>query len=107
MSQLTIFDELDSGVAVVEEHQRIKTMEFREAFNKYDVVDAVHDPVNGSYVIMAERNSVVNTGYKEMGYAYPSPWTSWTRDEHVSELREKTGIRTYYDMKRADGTVRG
>lgn len=105
--QLSIFDELNSGVTTVEEHQRFRSMEFKEAFEKYDLVDAVHDPVNGSYVIMAEKSSSVTTGYKEMGYAYPSPWTSWTRDEKVSELRDQVGIRTYYDMKRSDGTVRG
>jgi hypothetical protein len=44
---------------------------------------------------------------RELAYASPSPWTSWLRQEHVPELRDRMGLRTYYRMKRADGTVRG
>ena len=63
---MTIFDELNSGVNVVEEHQQIKSIAFKEALERYDLVEAVHDPVNGSYVVMAEKSSVASTGYKEM-----------------------------------------
>lgn len=82
---------------------------FAEMVAKYDVVGAQHDPAHGSYVILADRSARMQPGAigREVGYASPSPWTSWTREERVPELMDKRGLRTYYDMKRADGTVRG
>src|SRR5258705_13774922 len=76
--------------------------------SKYDIVGASHDPAHGSYVLLADRNPGMAPGMavSEMGYSSPSPWTSWTRAERVPELMDKRGLRTYYDMKRADGTVR-
>jgi hypothetical protein len=58
---------------------------------------------------MAERDPKLNLGVatRELGYASPSPFTAWTREERVGELRDKLGTRKYYDMKRADGTIRG
>lgn len=102
----------DEAVAEVEDHARIKQIELEEAFARYDVVEAVHDPSRGSYVIMAEPEvsrgrRFEGVSFAEMGYTSPSPWTSWTREEKLPELRDKLGIRKYYDMKRADGTVRG
>lgn len=81
----------------------------RDAFDKYDMVETVYDPVHGSYIVMAERDPKMSTStaFKEMGYSSLSPFTAWTREERVGELRDKLGIRKYYDMKRADGTVRG
>lgn len=94
----------------LEEHINSKPpITLTEALQKYAVVDAVNDPVNGSYIIMADRNPAMSgdIAIAELGYASPSPWTSWTRAERVPELMDKIGLRTYYDMKRADGTVRG
>src|SRR5258706_2061758 len=87
----------------------VRTVTLNEALDSYDLVKAVHDPIGGSYVVMAERNPKLpmDTAFREMGYSSPSPFTAWTRDERIAELRDKTGIRTYYDMKRADGTIRG
>jgi hypothetical protein len=109
---LSIIAELEQNAEtreIANTAQLTKQITLNEALNSYDLVKAVHDPVNGSYVVMAERNPKldINTAFKEMGYVSPSPFTSWTRDERVPELRDQTGIRTYYNMKRADGIIRG
>lgn len=100
---------MDAAVSIVEERSKFQQMSFQEAMSSYDIVGARHDPVAGSYVILADRDPGMNktTAFREMGYSSPSPWTAWTREERVSKLRDRQGIRTYYDMKRADGTVRG
>jgi hypothetical protein len=99
----------DEVIESLEAHIAEKTISFREAMERYDLIGANYDPVHGSYVIMAERDPKMSatTAFQEMGYASPSPFTAWTREERLPELREKLGIRKYYDMKRADGTVRG
>ena len=99
----------DEVIAELEAHVAEKSLTFAEAMERYELVGANYDPVHGSYIIMAERDPKMSTStaFQEMGYASPSPFTSWTRDERVPELRDKLGIRKYYDMKRADGTVRG
>lgn len=99
----------DEAVRHVEEYSAFQQMTFQEAINSHDVVGARHDPINGSYLVLAERDPRMQKGVaiREMGYSSPSPWTAWTREERVTQLRDKQGIRTYYDMKRADGTVRG
>lgn len=82
---------------------------FAEAMEKYAPVHVNYDPVHGSYIVMAERDPQIDAdlALRELGYSSPSPWTAWTREERVPELRDKKGLRTYYDMKRADGTIRG
>ena len=106
MSQTTV----EEVIADLEEHvaQKVEVMKLAEAVEKYDLLSAVYDPVNGSYMVMAERDPkmTTSTAFREMGYSSPSPFTAWTREERVSELRDKLGIRKYYDMKRADGIVR-
>lgn len=99
----------DEAVNIVEERSAFQQMTFQEAISHYDIVGAQHDPSAGSYVVLADRNTKMpsNMAVREMGYSSPSPWTAWTRVENVDKLRDKQGIRTYYDMKRADGTVRG
>lgn len=96
-------------VAALEDYIAERQISFDEAMAKYDVISASHDPVHGSYVIMADKSANIAPGLavQEMGYSSPSPWTSWTREERVPELRDRQGLRTYYDMKRADGTIRG
>ena len=92
------------------DHAEQRKMDLAEALQKYDIVSAEHDPHLGSYIILADRStSDLTPGFAtaELGYASPSPWTSWTRAERVPELMGRQGLRTYYDMKRADGTVRG
>lgn len=104
----------DEMVALLERRTEMKSgqmerLPLSEAMNSYDLVSAHYDPVHGSYIVMADRDPrlTTTTAFQEMGYSSPSPFTSWTRDERVPELRDKQGIRTYYDMKRADGTIRG
>lgn len=114
MSEARIDEHEDTGSVALEAHIEQRQMAFREALEKYDIVSAVHDPHQGSYVILADR--VVNRlgsgagtshGFAEMGYTSPSPYTSWTREEWNPKLRDKQGLREYYKMKRQDGTVRG
>lgn len=92
----------------VEEYQEQKRISMQEALSNYSIVSVSGDPSN-PYIVMADRDPGMGPGIAtaELGYASPSPWTSWTREERVPELRDKIGLRTYYDMKRADGTVRG
>lgn len=93
----------------LEEHIEERNIGLAEAMAKYHPVSAQFDPVNGSFIVMGERDPGLSAdvAIAELGYASPSPWTSWTRQERVPELMDRRGLRTYYDMKRSDGTVRG
>lgn len=93
----------------LENHIEERNISFAEAMAKYQPVSANYDPAHGSFVVMAERDPGMSADMAlfELGYASPSPWTAWTRNERVPELQDRRGLRTYYDMKRADGTVRG
>lgn len=103
----------DAGsVALTDELSR-REISWRLALEKYDVVKA--DPEAG-YMIMAERKankafadtvSSSDVSIAELGSSAPSPWTSWTREEHIPELRDRQGLTKYYRMKRNDGIVRG
>jgi hypothetical protein len=107
---MTTIETSDGKIADLEEYAAQRQMSLQEAVSgKYQIVGANHDPANGSYVILADQSQNVEPGLatRELGYASPSPWTSWTREERVPELRDKIGLRTFYDMKRADGTIRG
>lgn len=100
-------DDASRDLAAYVEARRIS---LSEALNKYELVGATHDPVNGSYIILADRGSpAMDEAFaaRELGAAYPSPYTSWTREEWNPKLRDKQGLREYYKMKRLDGTVRG
>src|SRR5690349_18417443 len=105
--------EVEEAIAAIEEsiNRKVEALTLNEVLNddRYDLLQTVYDPVHGSYIIMAERDPKLALGVatREMGYSSPSPFTAWTREERVAELRDKLGIRKYYDMKRADGTVRG
>jgi len=90
-------------------HIESQRVTLQEAMQKYEVVGANHDPVFGSYIIMADRSPGMSSemAIRELGSAHPSPFTSWTRDEWNPKLRDKLGLREYYKMKRLDGIVRG
>lgn len=98
-----------ADISDLEEHIERRNLTFQEAMSKYQIVSANYDPAHGSFIVMADRDPGMtgDIAIAELGYASPSPWTSWTRAERVPELMDKRGLRTYYDMKRADGTVRG
>lgn len=102
-------DSHESAVAVLEAHQEAKTAELSHLLREYNIVEVHNEPGEAPYVILSERVSGVNygTGYAEMGFIDPSPFTAWTRLEHVPELRGRQGLRTFYDMSRNDGSVRG
>lgn len=100
----------DQLITELEDHlkEREKSLTMSEALDKYELVSAHYDPANGSFLVMTERDPklTASVAMRELGYASPSPFTAWTRDERIAELRDAQGIRTYYDMKRADGTIR-
>jgi hypothetical protein len=106
-------DELeDTGSDSLTEYVKERQMSLSEAMDKYDLVGATHDPVNGSFVVLADRQAGIpfanmDGGFREMGFTSPSPFTSWTRDEWNPKLRGKLGTREYYKMKRQDGIIRG
>jgi hypothetical protein len=94
----------------------------QELLDKYDIVGAgVGNASLGwaPHIVVSERGTGITTklasspnidagfGLQELGYTSMSPWTAWTREEMIPELRNKQGIRKYYDMKRNDGAVRG
>ena len=62
---------------------------------------------NGGAIRLADPNLEASFGIQELGYTSMSPWTAWTREELIPELRDKLGIRKWYDLKRNDGTIRG
>ena len=94
-----------ASVEDLEQYVEARRITFAEAMERYQVVSTEYDPVHGSFIVMADP--ATDPIIAEFGYASPSPWTYWTRAERVPELRGQIGLRTYYDMKRADGTVRG
>jgi hypothetical protein len=100
---------VDAGSAGLAAYVQERQVTFREAMDKYELVDAVYDPLNGSYVVMAERDGkqLADVSIRELGYSSPSPFTAWTREEHNPKLRDKLGLREYYRMKRQDGSIRG
>lgn len=113
-SSLTAIDAheyIDEGSAGLAEYVQGRQVSFHQALAKYDPVEAHYDPAHGSYMVMAERRPGVierqTVGFAELGYSSPSPFTAWTREEHVAKLRDKQGLTQYYRMKRQDGTVRG
>lgn len=100
------------AVELVEQVQQVNADRLATMLYEYDVVDVVWDadqprviltnPVNTPFNEIDSRNLM-----REVGFTDASPYTSWTRIEHVPALRGRTGLRTFYDMKRSDGAVRG
>lgn len=77
-----------------------------EILDSYDLITA--DSGAKPYIVVAEKQLAEPISVmSEMGYASPSPYTSWTREEWNPKLRDKQGITEYYRMKRLDGIVRG
>jgi len=104
---------LDTGTEGLSEWRSIR---LEEALREYELVGAQPGP--DAYIIVAEKqhgsvqlsnlpNIDIGTAIQEFGYTSLSPWTAWTRQELNPKLRDKIGIRQYYDMKRNDGAVRG
>jgi len=101
-------DTVDEGTQALTEWREVTV---RELVEKFNVIDVQRD-----FILVSERGGVQlantpnidqNLAIQELGYTSMSPWTAWTREERIPELRDKQGIRKYYDMKRNDGSVRG
>jgi hypothetical protein len=104
--------EIDLGSVGLAEELR-ESVALTEVISRYELLSA--DDKSG-YIVVADRDtgrefattvSPRDVTMGELGSASPSPWTSWTRQEHVPELRERMGMTKFYRMKRGDGTVRG
>lgn len=102
-------DSTEDAVALLENHAQVREAQLGDLLRKYNVVDINLDPIEGSWVVLSEQVSGIDsgTGFREMAWVDPSPFTAWTRLENVPELRNRKGLRTYYDMSRNDGAVRG
>jgi hypothetical protein len=108
----------DPGSVALTEVIEARGIPIQQALDHYEFVDA--NAAQG-YIILADRRhsngrggvttfanpDTSNISTAELGSAAPSPWTAWTREEHVSELRGREGLTKYYRMKRNDGIVRG
>jgi hypothetical protein len=101
-----------------EELSEWRSMTLQELVDNYQIEDIHVGSValgTQSYLVVSERpvklasppNISTELGLREIGYASTSPWTGWTREESNPQLRDKQGIRKWYDMKRNDGSVRG
>src|SRR5262245_4576784 len=95
-----------------------RSVQLEQVLREYELVDFNEGSTtlqHGPYLIVAERpvklagepNISLGSALGELGYTSMSPWTAWTRQELNPKLRDKQGIRQYYDMKRNDGTIRG
>lgn len=84
-----------------------REIKLSEALANYDVVSA--GDTSSPYIVLADRDPGMDSfaATMELGFASPSPWTAWTRTEHVPELRDRNGLVQYYRMRRQDGIVRG
>jgi hypothetical protein len=105
---------VDSGTAALHELLRARTTTLQSVMDDYDVVRAHRDPFGGgSFLVVAERGTqladpaTTEPSLREIGFASPSPWTSWNREDANLKLRDKLGIKQYLQMKRSDGMVRG
>jgi hypothetical protein len=108
-------DAVDQGSAELTQWREVRLSELVERF---DVVSAdVGNQLLGwsPHIVMAQRSTALAgdpnidpaMSIQELGFASMSPWTAWTRNENVPELRDKQGIRKWYDLKRNDGAIRG
>jgi len=104
----------DPGSAALSQYRETS---IQELMDQYDIVGA--ESGSSPYILVAERstgneirlssqpNIEPDLALRELGYTSMSPWTAWTRDEQIPELRDKLGIRKWYDLKRNDGAIRG
>lgn len=107
----------DEGSRSLTEQIEARGIPIKEALERYEFVDA---DAAGGFIVLADRQHHNSRGGSltfatgtgevsttELGSAAPSPWTAWTREEHVGELRDRQGLTKFYRMKRGDGIVRG
>jgi len=107
--QLALFDP-ESNSAPVEISAETGDRGSVELSELLATLDVVSVPDDKSYMVMAERHRdpgvSSGTALREFGYTAPSPFTSWTRRDDNTKLREHDGLHIYYNMRRQDGAVR-
>jgi hypothetical protein len=104
----------DAGSVELTQELAARGIVMAEVLSNYEFVDA---NAEHGYIIMTDKAKTSAKGHallattsqdlREIGSASPSPWTSYTREEWVAELRGREGLTTFYRMKRNDGIVRG
>jgi hypothetical protein len=112
----------DEGSAGLTEELTARAMNMNDVLQHYQFIDA---NAAFGYIVVADKRTFNSRGatdvhkfvdqtntrsdvsIAEIGSAAPSPWTAWTREEHVSELRGVQGLTKFFRMKRNDGIVRG
>jgi hypothetical protein len=104
--QLSLFEVDNHDPGSVELSKILSEYAVVTADDGYMVVTprSVTDQVSGN---IALADTAIDPSPRELGYAAPSPFTSWIRDEHNSKLRDRQGTAEYYRMKRISGIVRG
>src|SRR3954471_10859976 len=88
----------------------VATMTPTEVVEKYDVV-AVSAGSESPYIVVTEKGSQFATTdaelLREIGTSSPSPFVSFVRREYNPKLLGLEGLKTYDQMRKSDGTVRG
>jgi hypothetical protein len=95
-----------AGIEDLGSRELYREIKLAEALQRYEVVS-----MNSNYMVVTDKKLAdpsISSDFAlmELGYSSPSPWTAWTRDEHVPELRDRQGLTKYYRMPRNDGIVR-
>lgn len=124
----------DDIIDAVEQARDLADFQVASTLREYNVIDVVHADDGSAKVVLADpltnpnQNSASTDLTPYVGFAdpvtspfqlidradldtqgaiEPDPFTSWTRRETIPALKGRDGIRTFYDMKRNDGAVRG
>jgi hypothetical protein len=71
----------------------------------YDLLEVEH--LGDTPYVIAQRRSLTEVDYRELGTSSASPWTSFTRQEYNPQLRGLLGLQKYDQMRKSDGTVQG
>jgi len=107
---------VDPGSAALSQYREISIQELIEQYEVVKVDEGNRNLGTSPFIVVSESGGIklagtpnidAQFGIQELGYTSMSPWTAWTREELIPELRNKQGIRKFYDMKRNDGAVRG
>jgi hypothetical protein len=94
---------------VPESVQESNVISTDDLYSHYDFVDFGE---GGSVLVVpktepSRKMAEADVSLRELGYAAPSPFTSWTRREYNVQLVGSNGLRIYDQMRRSDATVRG
>lgn len=97
-----------SELAVPPSVRESSVMTAAELIDGYDLVIATDDSIVVTPRTKESRklDDSGSSSMQELGYAAPSPWTSWTRREYNTTLAGQNGLKVYDQMRRSDSTVR-